>query len=130
MNIIEYKNFFNPFFDCFNNIYSFDKNDIIEDTISYFDLNPLYNDQFKNNFFSFLEKNTFHINQNDLLIFLNDYQENYYHVFPYTVESCMNIKEFFNYWIKYFDIEDILETYQECYQNALQHHLNNQLETF
>ena len=128
MNIFEYKDFFTPFFYCFDNIYSFNQEDVIHNSISFSDLTPLYNNKFKNEFFNFIEKNSF--NFDNLIIFLNDYQENYYHIFPNAIERWINLSEFQNYWIKYFDIDDLVNSYQECYNKALQHYLNIQIETF
>lgn len=130
MNIFEYKDFFKPFFDSFESIYTFNFSDVIDDTISFSDLKPLTDDQFKEDFLSFIEKNSFQINFENLNDFFSHYQENYYHIFPFSLEACMNIDRFENDWFKFFYSDQLIEIYQECYKRYQQYYLSIQLKDF
>lgn len=130
MNIFEYKDFFKPFFDSFESIYTFNFSDVIDDTISFSDLKPLTDDQFKEDFLSFIEKNSFQINLENLNDFFSHYQENTYHIFPGSLEQCMSIDCFENDWFKFYYLDELIEIYQECYKRYQQYYLSIQLKDF
>ena len=119
---------FTPFFDIFVDVYICTRvwSAWSYDTMSQDDFISLNDTEFNQEFFDFLTTKEFVINQEELILFLSNYQGYYNSDF----ENRFAPECFKDNWLDFYDIEEIFKIYKECLINLEKNNLFEKMENF
>lgn len=119
---------FEPFFHTFSDVYVCNRvwSAWSYDTMSQDDFISLNDTEFNQEFFDFLTTKEFVINQEELILFLSNYQGYYNSDFENRfAPECFN-----DHWLDFYDIEEIFKIYKECLINLEKNNLFEKMENF